>query len=110
MFYQAAAGGYREVLDGVTFKTLVHGERTLLSEFRLEKGAIVPLHAHPQEQTGYLVSGALRFSIAEETILVAPGGSWNLPSGLVHGAEAVEDSLVIEVFAPPREDYLPAWR
>ncbi len=107
MFYQANPDGYREVLKGVWLKTLVHGERTLLGEFRLDQGALVPLHQHPQEQTGYLVAGSLRFFIGEETAIANAGDSWSLPAGISHGAEALEDSIVIEVFSPVREDYLP---
>jgi quercetin dioxygenase-like cupin family protein len=107
MFYKANNDGYKTMLDGIRMKTLVHGERTLLSEFKLDKGAVIPKHQHPQEQTGYLISGSLRFSIGEESQIANPGDSWNLPSEIVHGAEALEDSVVIEVFSPVREDYLP---
>ncbi len=61
MIIKADPDGYREVLAGVRLKTLVHGARTLLTEVKLEKGAVVPEHQHPHEQTGYLISGSLRF-------------------------------------------------
>lgn len=107
MFYKAEPQGYREVLEGINLKTLVYGERTLLSEFRIEKGASIPVHEHPHEQTGYLVSGALRFRIQDEVFIAHPGDSWSLPSGVPHGAEAIEEAVVVEVFSPVREDYLP---
>ncbi len=107
MFYSRSAEGYLEALKGVWRKTLVHGDHTLLSEFRLDAGAVIPVHKHPHEQTGYLVSGRLKFTIGEETMEAGPGDSWCLAGELEHGAEALEDSVVIEVFSPVREEYLP---
>lgn len=100
----------RELLPGIQLKTLVHGDRTLLAEIRLVKGAVVPLHSHPQEQTGYLISGRLRFTIGEEEIEAEPGDAWSLPAEQEHGAEALEDTVVVEVFSPVREDYLDTAR
>jgi quercetin dioxygenase-like cupin family protein len=88
-------------------KTLVHGEQTLLGEFRLDAGAEVPAHHHPYEQTGYLVSGRLRFTVAGDRFDAVPGSSWSIPEDVEHAAEVLEDSVVIEVFAPVREEYLP---
>ncbi len=106
MFYQANSAHFTELVPGVKLKTLVHGEHTLLTEVRFVKGAVVPVHKHPQEQTGCLIKGALRFTVDGEIIEARPGDSWNLPANVPHGAEALEESVVIEVFAPPREDYL----
>jgi quercetin dioxygenase-like cupin family protein len=107
MFTKSDDGGYLEALDGVRRKTVAHGEKTLLTEFKLAKGAVVPPHQHPQEQTGYLVSGRLNFTIGDETMVAEAGDSWNIPGNVEHGAEALEDSVVVEVFSPIREDYLP---
>ena len=107
MFYQAKPDGYREVLPGIQLKTLAFGERSLLSEFRLAAGSLLPAHAHPQEQTGYLVAGRLRLTIGGRTHDARPGGSWCIPGGVEHGADVLEDSVAVEVFSPVREDYLP---
>ena len=107
MFSNPDDVGYREVLDGVLLKTRAYGERTLLGEFRIAAGAVIPVHQHPQEQTGYLVSGRLAFEIGEEREDATPGASWCIPAGVPHGAEALEPTVVIEVFSPVREDYLP---
>ena len=107
MISKADPEGYREVLDGVRLKALVHGERTLLTEVKLARGAIVPEHQHPHEQTGYLISGALRFFSGDQEWVARPGDSWNLAGEYPHGAEALEDTVVVEVFSPVREDYLP---
>lgn len=99
-----------KMLEGVERRTLVHGEKTLLAEFSLAKGQSIPRHSHAHEQTGYLVSGHLRFSLAGEVIEARPGAGWCIPGGVEHGVEIIEDSIVVEVFAPVREDYLPAGR
>lgn len=88
-------------------KTLVHGEKTLMAEFRLDGGSLLPAHAHPHEQTGYLVSGKMRLRMGTAEQVIEPGDSWMIPGGMEHGADILEDSVAVEVFAPVREDYLP---
>jgi quercetin dioxygenase-like cupin family protein len=94
-------------MEGIRRKTLVFGDNMLLTEFRLEKGKTLPTHAHPQEQTGYLVSGHIILTIDGEPHDMKPGGSWSIPGNVEHGAAIVEDSVAIEVFSPVREDYKP---
>jgi quercetin dioxygenase-like cupin family protein len=106
MFRRSNMEGFKTVLEGIRMKTLVHGERTLMAEFRFDKGALVPVHTHPHEQTGCVVSGVMKFIIDGEVLTARAGDSWNLPSNVPHGAEALEESVVIEVFSPVREDYL----
>jgi quercetin dioxygenase-like cupin family protein len=106
MFAKHDAAGYRKALDKIMRKTLVHGIRTLMTEFRLEQGALLPKHRHPHEQTGYLVSGRLDLTIGGQTHTVSPGDSWCIPGDVEHSAVAHEDSVAIEVFSPVREDYL----
>jgi quercetin dioxygenase-like cupin family protein len=106
MFYKKENSPYRQPLEGVRFKSLAHGDKTHLTEFRLEKGSNIPMHAHPHEQTGYLISGKMRFTIADEIHVAETGDGWNIPGYVEHGVEVQEDALVIEVFSPVREDYL----
>ena len=106
MFYKHNPDGYQPILNGIQIKTLVHGEKTLFSEFKMKAGSQLPRHAHPQEQTGYLVSGQIRLTIGGESFDVSPGDSWCVPGNLEHQAEILVDSVAIEVFAPVREDYL----
>ncbi len=106
MFSKHSSAGYLPVLPGIARKTLVHGDKTLMTEFLLEKGSQLPKHAHPHEQTGYLVAGRIRLVIGEKQCELAPGDSWCIPGGVEHGAEILEDAVAIEVFAPVREDYL----
>ncbi len=107
MFTKKNEEGYKTPIDGISFKTLAYGEKTLLAEFKLEKGRILPEHEHPHEQTGYLVSGKIRLTIADKAHEVNPGDSWSIPGGVSHKADIIEDSVAIEVFSPVREDYLP---
>ncbi|QWV94337.1 cupin domain-containing protein [Geomonas oryzisoli] len=107
MFERKSDAGYRQVLPGIRQKTLVHGEKTLMVEFLLDKGALLPVHSHPHEQTGYLVSGRIRLSIGENKQEVLPGDSWCIAGGAEHNAEILEDSVAIEVFSPVRKEYLP---
>jgi quercetin dioxygenase-like cupin family protein len=106
MFGKRSTEGYREMLSGIRIKTLVHGERTLMSEFLLEGGRQLPSHDHPYEQAGYLVSGRIRLHVAGESRELGPGDSWCIASGVAHCADALEDSVALEIFSPAREDYL----
>ncbi len=99
--------GFKDVLDKIAMKTLVHGDKTLMVEFRLGKGADLPSHSHPHEQTGFLISGRIKLTIGKEAYFVEPGGSWCISGGVEHKAVALEDSAAIEVFSPIRDDYLP---
>jgi len=107
MFIKGSSVPSYEALSDVRQKTLAYGEKTLLAEFRLAKGAEVPEHSHPHEQTGYLVSGRIDLTLSGETYEVQPGDSWSIPGNLPHKAKAHEESIVIEVFSPVREEYLP---
>jgi quercetin dioxygenase-like cupin family protein len=107
MFCKKDAGKSRQLVAGVELTPLVHGEKTLMGKFRIAKGAAIPAHSHPHEQTGIMISGRLRFKVDGKVTEVEPGDSWCLPGGVEHSAEALEDSVVVEVFSPVREDYLP---
>jgi quercetin dioxygenase-like cupin family protein len=107
MFEKRSDHGYRPAMDGIERKTLVHGEKTLMTEFRLRQGAVLPRHSHSHEQTGYLVKGHIRLMIGNDAYNVQTGDCWCIPGGIEHGAEIIEDSIAIEVFSPIREDYLP---
>jgi len=99
--------GYAEPVEGIRMKTLVHGENSLMTRFELSQGARLPVHSHPQEQTGYLISGRMILHMGDETFEVTPGDSWCISGGVEHRAQILEDSVALEVFSPVREDYLP---
>ncbi len=93
-------------LPGVTRRTLVHGPRMLVCEFTLEKGHDLPIHTHPHEQAGYIVSGHIRLTIAGETFDLGPGDSYYAEPNVPHGATILETAVVVDTFTPPREDYV----
>lgn len=90
-------------------RRLVTGERMMLAHVYLDKGCIVPKHAHENEQLTYVVDGALRFWIGdqgEEELVVRSGEVLHIPSNVPHKAEALEDTLDVDIFSPPRRDWL----
>jgi quercetin dioxygenase-like cupin family protein len=103
--YHANPEGYVSALAGIQRKTLVDGGRTQLVEFKLATGAVIPPHHHPQEQTGYLVSGRLVLTIAGVDYEMRPGASWTIPGDVEHQAKILDDSVAIEIFSPVRRDY-----
>ena len=107
MFYKKENSEHKKVLEGVRYKTLTYGQNTLLSEFKLAKGSIVPPHTHPHEQTGYMISGRMQFDIAGEKYLAEPGDSWCIQRDVQHSVDVLEDSLIVEIFSPVREEYIP---
>jgi quercetin dioxygenase-like cupin family protein len=94
-----------EMFPGIIRRTLNAGERTMICEIELAKGAVVPLHTHPHEQTGYLSRGRLLFRIGDEERLLREGDSWMIPGDVPHVVTALEDSIAIDVFSPPRDEY-----
>ena len=110
VFQKHAAGEYSDPLPGIRQRTMVFGERTLMTEVLLAKGSLLPEHAHPHEQTGRLVKGHILLRIGDKEYDATAGDSWCIPSNVVHGARTLEDSVAIEVFSPVRTDYLPQKR
>lgn len=94
-----------EMMPGVVRRTLSTSEGMMLIEVVFEKGATVPLHNHPHEQIGYLVSGRFLFELGDEQRELGPGDSWLVPPNVPHQVTALEPSLAIDVFSPPREEY-----
>lgn len=105
MFGTNSAEGYTEIFKGIRIKTIVSGDKTLMTEFVMDKGADLSEHSHVHEQTGYLVKGRIRLHIEGASMELGPRGSWCVPSNVKHRAEILEDSIAIEVFSPHREEY-----
>jgi quercetin dioxygenase-like cupin family protein len=88
-------------------RQLVYGERTMLARLVLRKGARVPEHSHENEQITWVLEGALRFTIGDgRVITVGAGELLVIPSSMPHAAEALEDTLDVDVFCPPRADWI----
>ena len=98
-----------ETLTPLLDRKLITGERIMLAHVHLKKGSIVPLHEHDNEQFTYILKGALKFWIGSEDgeqVIVREGQVLHLPSNLPHKAEALEDTLDLDIFSPPRQDWL----
>lgn len=99
----------RERVTGLLERRIITGDDMMLTHVYLQKGCIVPRHQHVNEQFTYILSGALRFRIGEdgaEEIVVGAGEVLHIPSNVWHEAEALEDTLDVDVFSPPRTDWL----
>ncbi len=90
-------------------RRLITGDRMMLAHVYLKKGCIVPKHSHENEQLTYILSGVLKFWIGEDEsqeLLVRAGEVLHIPSNVPHKAEALEDTLDVDIFDPPRQDWL----
>jgi len=98
-----------EQLRGTITRKLVTGDRMMIAHVYLKRGDEVPLHAHENEQITYILSGALRFWLGgddAQQVTVRAGEVLVIPSDLPHRAVALEDTLDVDVFCPPRQDWL----
>jgi quercetin dioxygenase-like cupin family protein len=99
----------KERVSDMLERRLITGDRMMLAHVYLKKGCIVPKHSHENEQLTYILEGALKFKIGEdgaEEIVVSAGEVLLIPSNIPHMAEALEETLDVDVFSPPRQDWL----
>ena len=99
----------KERVSDLLQRRLITGERMMLAHVYLDKGCVVPKHSHENEQITYILEGALRFWLGadgQEEVVVRAGEVLLIPSNLPHKAEALEDTLDVDVFSPPRADWL----
>ena len=99
----------KEALNPELERRLISTERMMLAHVYLQKGCVVQKHSHENEQLTYILEGSLRFWLGEdeaEVIDVAAGEVLHLPPHLPHKAEALETTLDVDIFCPPREDWL----
>lgn len=90
-------------------RRLITGDSMMLAHVYLKKGSIVPQHRHDNEQLTYILEGGLRFWIGKDesqVIDVMAGDVLHIPSNVFHKAEALEDTLDVDIFSPPRQDWL----
>ena len=87
-------------------RKIVSGEREMLVQVYVKRGCLVPMHAHDSEQMTYVLQGAVRFVVGGEETIVREGEVLHIPSGVVHQAEALEDTFELDVFSPVRQDWL----
>jgi quercetin dioxygenase-like cupin family protein len=99
----------REELNPQIGRRFITGDSMMIAHVYLEKGAVVPKHAHHNEQLTYILEGTLRLRLGEDesqVVDVAAGEVLHIPANLPHSAVALEDTLDVDVFSPPREDWL----
>ncbi len=95
-----------EPLNPLLGRQMVTGDKLMLARVLLKKGCVVPEHSHENEQLTYILDGALKFWIDGREIVVHAGEVLCIPANLPHKAEAVEDTVDLDVFYPPRQDWL----
>ena len=99
----------RERLSQNLERRMITGDRMMITHVYLKKGCVVPRHHHHNEQITYVLEGALRFILGSDggqRVDVRAGEVLHIPSNLPHSAEALEDTLDVDIFDPPRQDWL----
>ena len=95
-----------EKITEMISQKIVAGEREMLAQIYLKRGALVPMHSHESEQMTYILQGALRVVVGGEEITVREGEVLHIPPWIPHQAEALEDTFELDVFSPVRQDWL----
>jgi len=95
-----------EPLSALLGRKMIHGRTMTVARISLRKGAVVPMHSHPNEQISMLEGGALRFVLSGEERILHAGDVLVIPPEAPHMVEALEDSLAVDLFSPPREDWI----
>ena len=95
-----------EKLNPLLTRKIISCDRVMLSELVLKKGCVVPPHHHENEQVSYIIQGTLKFEVNGREIILHAGEVLHIPSNVVHSAVALEDTLDLDIFSPPRQDWL----
>jgi quercetin dioxygenase-like cupin family protein len=91
--------------EGARRRTLQDGAKMMLVEVHFQAGAVGAEHSHPHEQVAYVVRGRVTFSLSGQKFEMSAGDSILIPGDVVHGVVAIEESVLLDTFAPPREDF-----
>jgi quercetin dioxygenase-like cupin family protein len=92
--------------NGVTFEVLATGDKSMVTKMNYKIGDKVPLHSHPNEQSGFVISGKYKINYGEIQETLVKGDSYSIPENIEHSWEVITEGEVIDVFTPPRTDYL----
>ena len=95
-----------EVMNAKIWRKVISGERAMVAQVFIAKGAVVPAHQHESEQLTYIMEGALEFDLEGRRIVVKKGEVLHIPSNVPHRAVALEDTLDLDIFSPIRMDWL----
>ena len=90
---------------GVAFDLLAIGPQSMITKMHYRKENIIPFHSHPNEQTGYLLSGRIRVLTPDSRYELGPDDTYAIPANAEHSIEIIEDAKEVQVFTPPREDF-----
>ncbi|MCK5116661.1 MAG: cupin domain-containing protein [Candidatus Aegiribacteria sp.] len=101
-----AKDGKQKQFMGVSFDVLATGVKSMVTKMNFKKGNFVPFHKHPNEQSGYILSGKHRYKFGNYDEILEQGDSYSIPADVEHSIEAIETGLVIDIFVPPRKGYL----
>jgi quercetin dioxygenase-like cupin family protein len=99
------AQGLKRSYMGINFQVLAVGKDTMITKMQYAPGDRVAEHGHPNEQSGYVLSGRIRLRFLDFDEELEPGDSYTIPAGTPHSMEVIEPGDVIDVFTPPREEY-----
>ena len=106
VFAQADASVWVELAPGNRRRVLIHTLELMQVEFGFDKGAIGALHSHPHIQVSYVAEGSFEVTIDGTTEVIGAGGSFIVPSGLVHGVVALDAGRLVDVFTPMSQDFI----
>ena len=95
-----------EDLNPLLQRQFIVGDKVMISRVLLKKGCLVPMHSHHNEQVTYILEGALKFTLNGEEVVVRAGQVLCIPGNVPHEAVALEDTVDLDVFTPPREDWI----
>ena len=95
-----------EAMSPMLTRQAIHTEHMTIARLRIKKGAVVPMHQHPNEQVSMMETGCLRFDLDGKEVFVRAGETLRIPPNVPHSAEAMEDSVATDLFSPPRQDWI----
>jgi quercetin dioxygenase-like cupin family protein len=95
-----------EAINAQTTRRMLWGKLLMAAYLEFKKGAVVPPHQHENEQLAYCISGLVRLTLPDRQLLLRPGEVVLIPGGVTHSAEMPEDTVVMDFFSPPRQDWI----
>ena len=98
---------WEDLGGGTRRKVMAYGDQLMAVYLEFKRGAVGSMHSHPHVQIAFVRSGSLRVQIGTESRVLSEGDFYYIPSGIEHGSEALEDSAVLDLFTPIREEFLP---
>jgi quercetin dioxygenase-like cupin family protein len=98
---------WKDLGGGIQRQMCGYDDKIMLVKVKFEKGGVGALHSHHHSQVTYVESGAFEMTIGDEKKIIRKGDGYYVPPHVVHGCVCIEDGMLIDVFSPMREDFLP---